>query len=305
MNYNKLRYFYTAAQTLNLTKAADELYVSQSAISRHMKELEEDFGVDLFIRTNRDLILTEAGQVLFDEIRPFFSKEKELYQKVRAAALGTVQHLNIGFMSIQPTYHIPAIVNEMVLEHPNLSVTLRRYNWDEILSALNCSEIDIGLRLRMGSFDDNRYEHFVLDTEAPAMVVSARHPLAAKKCASLREFSRDNFLMLSKKDSALPHTYTTNLFRKSGFTPKVISEYDQVETILMMIHSDAGVSLLSRFAATDQFSDLHIIDLEGMDPLYLELVWKRNSSNPYMEDFIQKLNVDYQNTHCDHSQQHA
>lgn len=61
MNYNKLRYFYTVAQTLNFTKAAEQLYISQSAVSRHMKELEEDFGVPLFVRTNRDLILTDAG----------------------------------------------------------------------------------------------------------------------------------------------------------------------------------------------------------------------------------------------------
>lgn len=295
MNYNKLKYFYNVSQTLNFTKSAEQLYVSQSAISRHMKELEDDFGVELFVRTNRDLILTEAGQVLADEIRLFFSKEEELYQKVRAAAFGTPEKLNVGFMGIQPAYHVPTIVNEMVLEHPGLSVNLRRYNWDDIIPALKSNEIDVGIRLRMGEFNEPDYEHFVLDQDYPAIVVSTRHPMAFKNIASLSDFKNDTFLMLSKRDSALPHIYTKSLFQKSGFSPKKYAEYDQVETILMLIHSDAGVSLLSRFAATDQFPDLHVVNLKDMDPLYLELVWKRGNTNPFIEDFKVRMYAYQQN----------
>ena len=60
MNYNKLKYFYIVAKHLNFTKAAEELFISQSAVSRHMKE--EEFGTKLFLRTNRNLILTNAGK---------------------------------------------------------------------------------------------------------------------------------------------------------------------------------------------------------------------------------------------------
>ena len=292
MNYNKLRCFYTVAQTLNFTKAAEQLYISQSAVSRHMKELEEDFGVALFIRTNRDLILTDAGKVLRDEVQPWFSREDEIYQKVRAAAFQNITRFNIGFMGIRPAYHIPAIVNQMLLESPELSVNLRRYNWDEILPSLNCNETDICLRLRMGEFQDEKYEHFVLDQACPAMVVSERHPMAKKKRAFLWEFRNETFLTLSRKDSAIPYSYTRRMFQKSGFVPQS-SEYDQVETILMLIHSDAGVSLLSRFAATDQFPDLCVVELEETDPLYLELVWKKNKNNVFIPDFIEKLNTYY------------
>ena len=294
MNYKKLRYFYTVAQTLNFTKAAEQLYISQSAVSRHMKELEEDFGVPLFVRTNRDLILTDAGRVLKDEVQQWFSREDEIYQKVRAAAFKNITRFNIGFMGIRPAYHIPAIVNQMLLESPDLSVNLRRYNWDEILASLNCNETDICLRLRMGEFQDENYEHFVLDQAYPAMVVSARHPMAKEKKASLKAFRNERFLILSGKDSAIPYSYTRKMFQKSGFIPQS-SEYDQVETILMMIHSDAGVSLLSRFAATDQFPDLCIVELEEIDPLYLELIWKKNNANAFIPNFVEKLNAYYTN----------
>lgn len=289
MNYNKLKYFYHVSQTLNFTKSAVELYVSQSAISRHMKELEQDFGVELFIRTNRDLILTESGRILAEEIRPFFSRENEIYQKVRAASLKNIWKLNIGFMGIKYAYHIPAITNEMLQEYPAISVNLRRYNWDDILPALNAHEIDVGLRLRMGTLDETLYESFTLDVAHPSIVVSSRHPMAYAKQATLRDFKDDTFLLLSQKDSGIPHTHTKELFQRFSFLPKKYAEYDQVETILMLIHSDAGVSLLSRFAATDQFSDLHIVDIADIAPLYLELVWKRENSNPFIQPFAEKL----------------
>lgn len=294
MNYNKLRYFYTVAQTLNFTKAAEELYISQSAVSRHMKELEEDFGVPLFQRTNRDLILTPAGKTLLDEIQYFFSRENEIYQKVRESVLGEYDQFNIGFMGIKPAYHIPAIVNQLVLKYPSLNISLRRYNWDDIFPALKCKEIDIALRLRMEPFENSIYEHFVLDNDYPAMVVSDHHPMANKKKVPLAAFKNDTFLMLSKKDSALPYNYTKQLFQTSGFIPKNYTEYDQVETILMLIHSGAGVSLLSRFAATDQFQDLKVIELSETDPIYLELVWNRSNKNPNIDRFVELMSESYQ-----------
>ena len=295
MNYNKLNYFYAVAQTLNFTKAAEQLYISQPAISRHMKELEEDFGVALFIRTNKDLILTDAGKVLYDEIKLFFSREQELYQKVRSAAFSDIKKLNIGFMGIDPAYHIPALINEMMQECPTLSVNLRRYNWDDILPALNCNEIDIALRLRTGEAENDRYSIYVLDADMPAMVVPACHPAAQKKIADLSDFKNDNLLMLSSKDSAIPNHLTKKHFAQAYFTPKQYAEYDMVETILMMIHSNAGVSLLSRFAAINQFPDLKVVPLKGMQPIYLELIWQTANTNPLIGIFTQKMST-YWNT---------
>ncbi len=293
MNYNKLNYFYTVAQTLNFTKAAEQLYVSQSAISRHMKELEEDFGTPLFIRTNRNLILTEAGKVLYNEISLFFSREEELYQKVRAASNVNVDKLNIGFMGIRPAYHIPSIVNDMLIQLPDLSVNLRRYNWDAIIPALNFNKIDVGLRLRMEEDADKHITHFFLGIDYPAMVVSNRHPLAEKKHASIRDFKNDMFFLLSEKDSVIPYSYTWKMLREAGLSSITYTEYDEAETILMMIHADAGVSVLSRFAATDQFPDLKIIELDGVDPIYCELVWRSENDNPMIPIFAERLKKDY------------
>lgn len=293
LNYNKLRYFYTVANHLNFTNAAKELFISQSAVSRHMRELEEELHAELFIRTNRNLILTDAGKILLEEVSSFFSREEELIKKVRAAANKTNTELSIGFMGIQPAFHMSSISNEMIMEYPNLTINMRRYNMDEVETAIHMHEIDIALRLRMGSFDDINLEHLILDSAPPAIVVSKRHPLSNKKTADLAEFRNDRLLMLSEKDSAVPYRYTKTLFERHHLKPKDILVYDQVETILMMIHSDAGISLLSKFAATDQFSDLCIIDINIKDHIDLELIWRKNDDNPLIPVFAEKLRATF------------
>ena len=289
LNYNKLKIFFTVAQTLNFTRASEELFISQSAVSRHMKELEEELGAVLFIRTNRDLILTEAGRVLYQEIAPFYSREEEILRKVYDAAGTGQKELRIGFMGIQQAFHIPAIVNNMLLTDANLSIRMKRYNWDEIEPAVESYKIDVALRLRMGSFDASQLDHQILDAAPPAIVTSDRHPAASKESVCLEDFKNDHFLMLSETDSALPNSFTHMLFKKHGFQPRKLSVYDQPETILMMIHSDAGISLLSRFAATDQFPDLRVLDISIPDMIYLELIWRRSDSNPMIRLSVEQM----------------
>ena len=107
LNYNKLRYFYEASRTLNLTRAAQNLYISQPALSKHISDLENDFGTPLFVRTNRNLILTQAGEVLREECCRIFDREEELYRRVRAAAAqegydDTVARRGAGGVSLCP-----------------------------------------------------------------------------------------------------------------------------------------------------------------------------------------------------------
>ena len=293
MNYNKLRYFYEVAKSLNMTRAAEQLYISQSALSRHIKELEQDFNVPLFTRTNRDLILTGAGKVLFQESERIFSGEQELYQKVRRASFSEDSRLSIGFMGIKPAFYIPKIVKNMLQEYPELMMSMKRYNWDDIVPALKCDEINIALRLRISNEPEPGMETLLLDQSAPAILVSSRHPCARKQHVQLSDFQNDTFFMLSELDSTVPYSYTQNLFKQHNFHPAEIVKYNQSETILMMVHTNSGVSLLSEFAATDQFDDIIIKPLKETTPLYLELVWQKNVFTRYHAEFVKRLSEKY------------
>lgn len=289
MNYNKLKYFYIVSKHLNFTKAAEELYISQSAISRHMKELEDEFGVRLFLRTNRNLILTNAGKVLYERIDDFFSKEDEMINAVKSAEHGETLELMIGTMGVKLAYSIPVITNEMMNEIPNLKISMQRFNWDMIYPALTRNEIHIGLRLRLGEHIEDNLDYFVLDKNTPSMIVHKTHRHATKKAAQLSDFSDDVFLLLSKSGSSVPFAHTQDLLKRTHIRPRKIIECSSPEELMMMVNSGVGVALMSRFAMLDQFPDIKTIDVKDSDALYLELIWLKDSNNTLIEKFVHKM----------------
>ena len=147
MNYNKLRYFYEVSCTLNLTRAAQNLYISQPALSKHIADLERDFGVPLFIRTNRNLLLTQAGEVLRDECRRIFDGEENLYRKVRSAATPEASSLSLAFMGIGAAYRIPDLLAQFHQRYPQISVQTKRLNWNLVYDAVESGACDVGLKL--------------------------------------------------------------------------------------------------------------------------------------------------------------
>jgi DNA-binding transcriptional LysR family regulator len=289
MNYNKLFYFQIVAKHLNFTKAAEELYISQSAVSRHMKELEDDFGVKLFVRTNRNLLLTKAGKVLYEKTHDIFSRESEIYSAVRAAEFGEIPELRIGAMGIKSAYTIPIIANELINDIPNLKVSMQRFNWDTIGPALKRNEIHVALRLRFGKQIESNLNYRLLDCGTPSMIVHKTHRLADRASAHMSEFAKDTFLVLSQKESSIPFRHTLNFFRKNQMQPDKILKCGTPEELVMMVNSAAGVSLMSKFALIDQFPDIRIIDIKDSDPLYLELVWLKESNRDIPVDIIEKF----------------
>ena len=95
MTHRQLEYFLKTAETLNITKAAKELYISQPSLSEQIQRLEQELGVELFYRKDRSLKLTTAGKVLIGETYEYFAKEKELIDAVRTAGIISQRQLSI------------------------------------------------------------------------------------------------------------------------------------------------------------------------------------------------------------------
>ena len=147
MNYSKLKYFYETAKTLNQTRAAQKLFVSQTAISRHILDLEYDLKASLFTRTNRDLALTPAGKKLFEICDAIFSREDEIYQTVRGASKQEIGKLEIGFMGTSFVSHIKELIESFQKDHPHLELIFKSMSWGAVTSAVENGEIDLGVKV--------------------------------------------------------------------------------------------------------------------------------------------------------------
>ena len=280
MNYNKLRYFYEASRTLNLTRAAQNLYISQPALSKHIADLEQDLGVQLFVRTNRNLVLTLGGEVLAAECARIFADEDEIYRRVRAAVSPESVSLDMAFMGIDAAYRVPDLLAKLNEKWPHINVRTRRLNWDLVYDAVEEGLIDVGLKL---SSCENYPEHIgrcILREDHVAAVLPAGHPLAGPGPIRVEQLKNEPFVFLTKEESVIPHDHALRLCRDAGFTPNIVASYPNVETVVMMVRAGAGVALLSPFAPLGGLSGVVCVPLTVSPAVSLDLLWRKDNDNP-------------------------
>jgi len=173
--------FFEVAKQLSFSKAAEILFISQPAISRHIKQLEEHYHISLFERKGNSILLTEEGRLLFD----YLKKAKELQRQLEfditsftntKAAKGS---LVIGASTTVALYVIPKILSAFHQKYPEINLRLVNRNSENILKALLDREIDFGIMEGKNKITSARYKFFITDEVIP--VCSAKSPLAKRK----------------------------------------------------------------------------------------------------------------------------
>lgn len=286
INYNKLRYFYEVSNTLNLTKASESLYISQPALSRHISDLESEFGAKLFTRTNRNLLLTEVGEALKAECEGLFADEKALEVALRGLSKSKMGFLKIAFMGIEIAFRMQELIVVFKQQYPSIEVQQTRLNWDTVEKALISGEADIGVMLSMSETTHELLVSYSLSKTQLAVILPERHPLAAAESIDMVQLKNEKILMLSKADSHTPYDTTVKLCKKAGFSPKVAGEYPNVETVVMMVQAGAGVAVLSSMAPLSRVKGISCVPIASAPFVSVDIVWNPKHNNSAVAPFL-------------------
>ena len=176
-----LEVFYEVAKQLSFSKAAETLFISQPAISRHIKSLERQYRISLFERKGNSIALTDEGALLFTHVK----KAKELQRQMEfdvTSMAGKQQakgSLIIGASTTVALYVIPKILSAFHQKYPNIRLRLVNRNSDNILKALLDHEIDFGIMEQRTKISSAKYQFFLTDEVIP--VCSAKSELAKRK----------------------------------------------------------------------------------------------------------------------------
>lgn len=289
MNYNKLRYFYTAALTLNFTKAAEELYLSQPVLSRHISDLENDLQAKLFIRTNRNLTLTAAGKALFEECSPFYSREPELYKIVHEAAIIDAPSLKVCMMGTGLSYRLPEIREHYTKAAPGVELHYERSTWDGVLRSVEKGKADIGIKVSVFEEYPDDIDRYVVKKDSISIVAPAGHRLVSLPEASLEMIRHESIVMLERSDSRIPHDITLRLFSEAGIEPNIVGYYPNVEMALLMVQAGVGIMVLSPLAPITGLVGLVSIPLANSPPITLDIIWKKGKRNAAIDTFIETV----------------
>lgn len=282
VNYNRLRYFYEVAKLRNITKAAAELYVSQPALSKQITSLEGELGTALFHRTNRNLILTGAGEHLFRECEVVFSREESIRHLMEEIAQEAGLRLRVACMGTDALYSMPAIIRRVEAVRPGLAVACERMDWGAAKRAVETGEVDAGILISYQEESSKNLRHAHILTTGYSVIAPEGHRFAKLPGVRMEMLRDEKFITVAKDEREFPYdpygSFLTQC-KRAGFSPRIEASLPNVEAVLMTVQAGAGIALLSSIAPTHHLPGLCLVPVEDLPPVYLDLVWSRTAEN--------------------------
>ncbi|MGX1132727.1 DNA-binding transcriptional LysR family regulator [Streptomyces glaucescens] len=236
----RLAYFAGVARTEHVTRAAQEMNVPQSTLSRAMVRLEQDLGVELFARRGRTVALTPAGRTFLTSVERALAEVERAAEEVRADADPTTGKVAFGFLHTMGTETVPGLIRAFRAEHPRVRFTLVQNYGEAMIERMRAGGLDLCLTSPVPDAPDLVARR--LDEQKLRLVVPADHRLASRKRIRLAEAADESFVTLEPGYGL--RRITDDLCQEAGFRPKVAFEGEEAETLRGLVAAGLGVALL-------------------------------------------------------------
>lgn len=261
----RLQVFYTVAKRLSFTKAAVELYVTQPAVTKHIQELEHQFGTALFDRRGNQISLTNAGNLLLRHAETIMATYRQLEFDMNALKGEPAGALRVGASSTVAQYVIPSVLARFHEHSADVSISLLSGNTEQIEQQLLHNDIDLGLVEGRTHHSDIRYTPFVKDELV--LVCRADHPLANRDEITLNELRATPMLLRERGSGSLEvieHALRGTGIKLTDLTVEM--QLGSTESIKTYISNSRCVAFVSVFAVPNELraGTLKIIDVAGL-----------------------------------------
>ncbi|WP_044476703.1 LysR family transcriptional regulator [Oceanobacillus massiliensis] len=284
MEIKHLKYFIEVTRMGSFTRAADHLYMTQPAISRIIKSLEDEVGTPLFIRSRKKLMLTEAGKVLYEHAQEIERQFQSLQTALDQLSNQHKGHLRIGLPSIIDSIFFSRLLASFHEEYPEITFQLIEDGSKGIEEKVMEEQLDFGVVFLPAPH--HIFDSYSLGEEDLHLIVPSKHRLANREEVTLDELKDEGFIMFNKDFSLRDSIYTACL--KSGFEPRIISETSQLDFIEEMVASSLGITLLPESAIKGLNKDIKEIKIAHPTiKWHLSMIWKKDHISSHVkQEFI-------------------
>lgn len=282
----------TAARLQNFTRAAEQLYITQPALSRNISSLEEELELLLFRRKNNVLEITPGGRILHDWLSQNGPNFNRVLENARKANSARGQALRIGFVrSEMPTQVAADALKQIASEEPELELLFDHYHAREIIERLEEHSMDVAVMIGTAAMGHPRLLTRTLAQLRRCVVVPVRHPLAGSTRVSLRDFRNETFISVNPETSPTLSATLRAVCSECGFTPMIL-EAASTEEQLQWIVSGKGVGLLIE-NHVHRYNPLYaFLSLKEELTADLVCVWDRLNANPHIMQFVEAFDTE-------------
>lgn len=288
MDINLIKYFTVVAQTLNFSEAARQNFVSQSTVSRGIKELEKELGATLFSRTKRDVVLTPEGKALLPYAMEIIDNLNSAIFTIEKLQRGVDGKITIGYDETSGPY-IATYLKKFVSKFPEITVDIKKIDISEEILGLDNGDLDIVFMLRdmMPDSPDIEYINAFEDT----MSLICQKGMIPGGGIDFDRLHSKEFVMLSEGESPILYMEILDLFRTYNIIPKVINKFDSIKSIVLAVSAGIGISILpTSLCMSMQNGKYDIHTIKGIDTtISYIMTWNKKMKNPGTQLFLKEV----------------
>jgi DNA-binding transcriptional LysR family regulator len=287
MNELQIDYFLAVARNLSFTKTADEMYVSQPAISRQIAHLEGELGFVLFDRSKKSTQLTAAGKLFFDffaEYKQNMQRTKEMAYKATNEQVGSIRMACLeGWNNVS---FIPDALNNFKSNFKNMDIELSSYGFKGLLKALGADKVDIILALEGTSEDYDDIMTKTVTTLPKKIIYSDRHRFANRVNLTPKDFRDEKFFIPVPEESKYAESRIRSYCRGQGFVPNV-EKVANIESMLINVRNGFGVAIVDDWTIASAGGEFKSVDMGITDDVIL--AWKETNMNPAIGVLVSEM----------------
>lgn len=245
MEIKYLRLVKNIVELGSMAKSKDKLCLTQSALSHQLKEAEQQAGTALFVRSNKKLILTEAGKKVYDTAIDVLEKIDKMDNEIQQLARGEKGIIRICTSCFTNYYWLPALINKFSVLHPQVDIRIHPEYVNEAISRLQNHELDAVITSKPEECKNIRY--FELMSDELVAMVPPDHEWTKKPYVQASDFKGIKLIIFSKpKESVVVYH---KVLKPSGIEPSHIYEIPMTESMVEMVVSNLGVAVIPYWIA--------------------------------------------------------
>lgn len=280
MDFKQLEYILKIAEENNITRAAEKLYISQSALNQQLLKLERELGTPLFYRSRTDWHLTEAGQIYMEGARAALNIKRETYNRIYDVSNAQKGHLTIGLTPGRGLQMFTEIYPELHQNCPNLNVRPIEMRVRMQQQAVIREELDLGF-VTMYTQDQPNTVCIPLAKEELVVIIPSGHPLAGKTASGgellpeidLKQLEYEPFVLMDKASTL--RSVCDSIFERAGFQPNVLFETNNTGSIVSMVESTLCCGIIPEYYLKNKTSRIAAFTLEDHPIWDIAIIYKK------------------------------
>ena len=288
MTINQIDYFMAVVECQNISKAAEQLFMTQPALSRQITAMEDELGVQLFFRKSRPIQMTPAGRVFYEELKDYVEKYRDAVKKVQIIGSGVGGYLNFGVLPGVDISHLFTSFRAALEEkYPDIVYNAESGSFSDLMNGLRMHNFDFLITHDFGVEKKDGIETLVISNEPNYLVVSEMHPLAhVNRQLTLSDFKEDTFIVNAPEDLIESWDAVLRKCELQGFRPKYKTA-DNLDQYMLMVETGIGVAVLNGSSILRHHPGVVFLPMEEVDTNELVLVYDSTSLNPSVKKALE------------------